>query len=89
MKLHRIGAAEQAFSVISERGPIPRAPMARPNASSKPAYANGRCSALRVLRRADRIAPALVANFNTTRTHNGIKHMTPFAKLNNLLGSDT
>ena len=27
--------------------------------------------------------------YNTTRTHSGIKHMTPFAKLNNVLGFDT
>ena len=26
--------------------------------------------------------------YNTTRTHSGIKHMTPFAKLNNVLGFD-
>jgi len=27
--------------------------------------------------------------YNTTRTHSGIKHMTPFAKLNNVLGFDS
>lgn len=27
--------------------------------------------------------------YNTERTHSGIKHMTPFAKLNNVLGFDT
>ena len=27
--------------------------------------------------------------YNTTRTHSGIKHMTPFARLNNVLGFDT
>jgi transposase InsO family protein len=27
-------------------------------------------------------------SYNTTRTHSGIKHMTPFAKLNNVLGFD-
>ena len=28
-------------------------------------------------------------SYNTTRTHSGIKHMTPLAKLNNVLGFDT
>jgi transposase InsO family protein len=27
--------------------------------------------------------------YNTTRTHSGIKHMTPFVRLNNVLGFDT
>ena len=27
--------------------------------------------------------------YNTTRTHSGIKHMTPFARLNNVLGFDS
>ena len=29
-----------------------------------------------------------LTTYNTTRTHSGIKHMTPFAKLNNVLGFD-
>ena len=29
-----------------------------------------------------------LTSYNTTRTHSGIKHMTPFAKLNDLLGCD-
>ena len=38
--------------------------------------------------RINRLKPWL-QTYNTTRTHSGIKHMTPFAKLNNVLGFDT
>ena len=38
--------------------------------------------------RIETLEPWLQA-YNTTRTHSGIKHMTPFAKLNNVLGFDS
>jgi len=37
--------------------------------------------------RTDTLKPWLTS-YNTVRTHSGIKHMTPFAKLNNVLGFD-